>query len=349
MEELLEKINNKVVDDLTKDILRKERNNLREERKRQWNLIKSRAPFYGRMKAASGSDSLKVALEVAEKIVEKLGTPWKISKRGRPPDYCAKKLASASLVKHYIPGSFKALKASLEDIGYDCRINLRKKKVPSVPCSSELHWGLHKIPEESLEEAVRLLDDWCVDTHQGLFDSEGLKKLGVDGTENACIELEEQLIGFKLKLKRQTDKVNALTRLITNSFCEVISGKSVNLKDLMGLLEKREKSKRSIKNLEIYGDAAYDAEDNYEIAFLNNTKLIVKPMKYTKEKPSGFYRKKGCLDYSPRKYKIRKTTERPFGNLFCRYGNKLHYRRKDMRHKGELLRFVAHNIRRGLR
>ncbi|MHA1376748.1 MAG: hypothetical protein ACTSRG_00015 [Candidatus Helarchaeota archaeon] len=154
-----------------------------------------------------------------------------------------------------------------------------------------------------------------MEEHQELFGNEGLKKLGVDGTENACLELEELLVGFRPTLRLQTDKVNALIRLVTNSFCEVISGKSVNLKDLTRLLKKREKSKRSIKNIEVYGDAAYDAEENYEICFLNDIKLIVKPTKYTKENPKGFYRKKCCQDYSPRKYKIRKTTERTFGNL----------------------------------
>jgi hypothetical protein len=317
MKELLEKISSKILDDLTKDILREERNRLREERKRPWSLVKTRAPFYGRANSASNSNSLKATLKVVEKIVEKLGPPWKISERGRPPDYCPNKLASASLAKHHGPDSFETLKANLEDVGYDCRMNPRKKKVPPVPSTSELHWALQKIPEEYLEEGVRLLDEWCAGSHEGLFGIDGLNKFGVDGTESTCIELEELFSGFKWQLKRQTHEINGLVRLVTNTVCELESGKSVNQKDLAGLLKKRKKTKRSIKSLEIYGDAAYDAEGNYEITARNGSTLIVKPTKYTKEKPSGFYRKKGCQDYSPLKYKIRKTVERPFGNAYC--------------------------------
>ncbi|MHA1376747.1 MAG: hypothetical protein ACTSRG_00010 [Candidatus Helarchaeota archaeon] len=98
-------------------------------------------------------------MKVAEKVVEKLGPPWEKAKRGRPPDYYPKKLASVSLVKHHFPDSFETLKAKLEDIRYDCRINPRNKKVSPVPSSSKLHWALHRIPQGYLEEAMRLLDD----------------------------------------------------------------------------------------------------------------------------------------------------------------------------------------------
>jgi len=349
MKDLLGKINNTILNDLTESIFREDRNSMRDERKRPWSFVKTRVPFYGRANFASNASSLKATLKVTEKIVKKLGPPWKISERGRPPDYCPNKLASASLAKHHFPDSFETLKAKLEDIGFDCRINPRKKKVPPVPSTSELHWALQKIPEEYLEEGVRLLDEWCADSHEELFGIDGLNKFGVDGTESTCIELEELFSGFRWQLKRQTHKINGLVRLVTNTFCELDSGKSVNQKDLAGLLKKRKKTKRSIKGLEIYADPAYDAENNYEITAKNDSTLIVKPTKYTKEKPSGFYRKKGCQDYSPLKYKIRKTVERPFGNAYCRNGNKLHYRREDMRRKGELLRYIAHNIKAYLR
>ena len=37
--------------------------------------------------------------------------------------------------------------------------------------------------------------------------------------------------------------------------------------------------------------------------------------------------------------------ERPFGNTQARDGNRIYYRRQDMTQKGELLRFVAHNMK----
>ena len=237
------------------------------------------------------------------------------------------------------------LRAKLIDITYDCRKNLEIKGAPAFPSSSELHWALKKIPLKYLQEAMRILDDGCVKLHQKLFGNEELHKFGVDATETTCNEFEECVIGFRRGLRRQTNQINALIRLVTNTFCEVTSSKRVNVKDLTMLLKKRKQSKRTIKNLEIYGDAAYDAERNYEIAFLNDSKLIVKPTKYTKRNPKGFYRKKGFVNFSKRKYKTRKTVERPFGNTHARDGNKMYYRLQDMRRKGELLRYIAHNMK----
>ena len=205
--------------------------------------------------------------------------------------------------------------------------------------------GIKKDIIEVSARSYGILDDWCVELHQKLFGNEELHKFGVDATETTCNEFEECVMGIKRGLRRHTNQINALIRLVTNTFCEVNSSKRVNMNDLIGLLKKREKSKRTIKNLEIYGDAAYDTEHNYEITFLNSTKLLVKPTNYTKRNPKGFYRKKGYVNFSKRKYKTRKTVERPFRNTHARDGNKIYYRRQDMRQKSELLRYIAHNIK----
>ncbi|MFX0132435.1 MAG: hypothetical protein ACFFDN_02190 [Candidatus Hodarchaeota archaeon] len=345
MNDLIKNINGVILKENVAEILREDRNDLRSERKRAWSLKRTRAPFYNRAKGESNVHSFHSALKIAEKIVNELGSPWKESLRGRPPRYCSKKLVSALLVKHYFPNSFETLRARLLDINYDCRINPRNKSISAVPSKSELHWALTKIPVKYLQEAMRILDDWCVESHGKLFGNEEIHKFGVDATETTCNQFEEWVIGCKKGLRRQTNQINGLIRLVTNTFCEVITSKKVNVKDLTELLKKREESKRTIKNLEIHGDAAYDVERNYEITFLNDSKLIVNPTKYTKNNPKGFYRKKSYLNFSKGTYKTRKTVERPFANTYSRDGNKLYYRRQDMRQKGELLRFIAHNIK----
>ncbi|MHA1381101.1 MAG: hypothetical protein ACTSRG_22260 [Candidatus Helarchaeota archaeon] len=97
--------------------------------------------------------------------------------------------------------------------------------------------------------------------------------------------------------------------------------------------------------MEIYGDAAYDAEKNYEFAFYNNSELVVKPNLTGKTKIRGFFRKKAHEKFSKRRYKPRKLTERPFGNTTLRDGNKVWYKCPGMKRKGELLRRIAHNIK----
>lgn len=345
MDNLLEEINSSILNEIVDEILREDRNNLRGEKKRAWSPKRTRAPFYFRARGKSKINSFLDALKLAKKIVDQLGPPWKESNRGRPSLYCPEKLANVLLVKHFSPLSFDDIRTKLKEIRFDCRKTGKKKKGNPVPSKSELHWAMLKIPEEYFQEANRLLEDWTVERHKKLFGIDGLNKFGVDGTEIECIELEEMIYAGKLILKRTTDRINALTRLVTNTVCEVSSSKSENTKDLRKLLIQRKESKRTIKNLEIYGDKDYDAEYNYEITFKNDTKLIVKPKEFQGKKYRGFYRKKAQTHFSSKKYKIRKTVERPFANMQLRDGNKIWYKRPDMKQKGELLRFIGHNMK----
>lgn len=345
MENLISLINERILNETIREIQREERDLLRGERKQAWSPKRTRAPFYGRARGNSKAISFQEALKLAQKVVNHLGAPWKESRRGRPPQYCSKKMTSALLVKHHFPFSFETLRAKLLESRFDCRKNAKDKRVSKVPSTSELHWALSKIPLKYLQEALRLLDDWTVEVYTNLFGNEEINKFGVDGTKTTCIELEEYMSGLKKGLRRETNQINALIRLVTNTFCEVNSSKKENLRDLTKLLKKRKKSKRSISHLEIYGDGAYDAEKNYEITLLNESELVAKPTKYTKKKPRGFFRKQAYANFSPRKYKTRKTVERPFGNCYLRDGNKLWYRRPDMKQKGEVLRFIAHNMK----
>ena len=243
MEELLKRINKSIVDDAVTEILREEKYNLRRAKKRPWSSRRTRAPFYYRARGKSMQHSFVAALQISEMVIEKLGTPWKAAKIGRPAYFCSKKLASALLVKHYSGFSFEDLTAKLREIRYDCRKNTKKKKGKITPSKSTLHSAMAKIPEEYINEALRILDDWCAQEHQKIFGKYGLNKFGVDGTESTCIEFEEHFHGFEKHLKHTNHKVHALVRLVTNSFCEVSSSKKENLRDLTILLKNRKKSK----------------------------------------------------------------------------------------------------------
>ncbi|MHA1131443.1 MAG: hypothetical protein ACTSQQ_11635, partial [Candidatus Helarchaeota archaeon] len=160
-----------------------------------------------------------------------------------------------------------------------------------------------------------------------------------------CIELEEALIALKRRLRRTTDKVNAISRLVTNTVCEISSSKRENTRDLRKLLKKRKKSGRTLHTMEVFGDAAYDAEYNYEYGVENEVELVIKPYKVPAKRYKGFYRKQVQTHFSARRYKTRKLAERPFGNTYLRDKNRLYYKRPDMKQKGETLRFIAHNMK----
>lgn len=345
MENLVTKINDEVLSDTIAEVRREDRNSLRADKKRAWSPRRTRAPFYFRARGKSQITSFKAAVELAQKVVDRLGAPWEISNRGRPPSFSHKKLASVVLVKHYQVLSFEALRAKLDELGFDCRLVANRKNTNKIPSKSTLHLTMQKIPKEYFEEALRLLDDWAVTRHEQVFGLDGVDQFGVDGTENTCLELEEALIGLKKRLRRTTDKVNAVSRLVTNTICEISSSKRENTRDLRKLLKKRKKSGRNIDTMEVFGDPAYDAEYNYEYGVENEVELVIKPIKVQAKRYKGFYRKQVQAHFSARRYKIRKLAERPFGNTYMRDKNRIYYKRPEMKQKGEILRFIAHNMK----
>ncbi|NVM04338.1 MAG: hypothetical protein HWN67_18570 [Candidatus Helarchaeota archaeon] len=73
MKNLIKNINETILKENISEILRGDRNNLRSERRRAWSSKRTRAPFYSRAKGESKVYSFQSALEIAEKIVDKLG------------------------------------------------------------------------------------------------------------------------------------------------------------------------------------------------------------------------------------------------------------------------------------
>ena len=324
---------------------REDRNALRSPKKQAWSSLRTKAPFYDRARRRAKVHSVQDALVLAQKVVEALGAPWAHPRRGRPSTYCPKKLACAILIKHYLPLSFDRLRATLETLQFDCRQDPSQRKTPLVPSKSELHWALAKMPSPYLEEALRLLDEGAAERHGDLFGKRALNQFGVDGTASQCNRYDRARNTHHPRLRRTTDRVNCLTRLVTNTVSELSSSAYENTKNLKTLLENRKESGRTLSKMEIMGDRDYDAEYNYRYAAQNNVFVTIKPKQRAGHPYKGRFRTKALRYYSSITYRRRKTAERPFGNLTVRDGNMLHYRRPDMKRKGELLRYIAHNMR----
>jgi len=90
-ESLLTEINDVLVRDAVDEILREDRDDLRAEKKRAWSPRRTKAPFYFQARGKSKINSFKTALNLAQKVVDHLGPPWKESQRGRPPSFSSKK------------------------------------------------------------------------------------------------------------------------------------------------------------------------------------------------------------------------------------------------------------------
>jgi len=327
------------------EILRTERNKLRPERKQAWSILRTKAPFYDRARRKAQVKSFEDMLELAQKVVDYLGPPWEQSTRGRPPFYNKEKMTSVVLTKHFFPYSFETLRAKLKEVRFDCRISPESKRKGRIPSKSQLHWVMMKIPEPYFQEAVRLMDEWAVDSHNALFGTTEVNKFGVDSTEIQCDPLEEALIAGHKRLRRTTDKLNFISRLVTNTISEISSSQHENTKDLRKLLKTRKEADRSIEGMEIIGDRDYDVEYNYRYAVENKVVVTIKPKLFAGKPYKGRYRRKVQANFSSKTYRSRKMVERPVGNMERRDGNKIHYKRPDMKKKGELLRAFAHNTK----
>ena len=331
--------------DLVAEMLREERNKLRPERKQAWSPLRTGAPFYDKAREKSKVNSFEDALRLAQQVVDQLGPPWTPSTRGRPPFYNSEKMTSVVLTKHFFPFSFGRLKANLKELQFDCRNVPDPAQAIGIPRKSELHWFMLQIPSPYFHEAGRLLDELAADLHGDLFGTEELNRFGVDGTEIRCDTLEEAVIAGQQRLRHSTDRVNFISRLVTNTVSEISSSDHENSKDLRKLLKNREESNRVLDDMEILGDRDYDVEYNYRFAAQRNVRVTIKPKIYAGKPYKGRYRKQAQANFSSKTYKSRKKVERPIGNMESRDGNRIHYKRPDMKEKGEALRIIAHNMK----
>ena len=65
MQDLTNSINNVILKENIAEILREDRNNLRNQRKRAWSVKRTKAPFYNRAKGESKVYSFQTALKIA--------------------------------------------------------------------------------------------------------------------------------------------------------------------------------------------------------------------------------------------------------------------------------------------
>jgi len=337
-EEVCAAIHDAVLERLINEEERERRSRHRPERKRPWSPTKTKAPFQDAVSRKVRKHTVEDELRIAETVIERLGTPWKPSKRGRKPHYSPKKLAAAILIKESRNLSFEKLSTELKNHNYDARTEEARERgeEPKSPCPSQLHWAMTKIPEKYLEKALQILNQMVAEEHAKLFGEENLNDYGIDSTEDTCTTLKEVMAAMKTKLHHQTVRYHILSQLETNTVVAVKATK--NTRDARPLL------KHVPPGSTVYMDADYDVEYNYEYGQKRGITLIVYPKLYDGKPYKGRHRRQAQKDFSEEKYGRRKLVERPIGNRKARDGGTLNYRRPDMQRKGLLLKYIAHNI-----
>jgi hypothetical protein len=319
-DEIVQEIITRAEASVIQTIIREERYQFRNEKKRPWS-IKTYRPFRGVM------DNVVVtfrdALLLAEKVSFQLGMPYEASRdgdKGRNAVYDPRKLAAILLAKGN--HSFRELPAMLKELGYDASFDGSGK----IPAKSTLHDALKKIPTEWLEHAIALLDDMVVNNYAPF--GEDLNIFGLDGSGMSCNTLKVRKTSRGKMLFRETYSFTVLVRLSTNTI-RSIKPHTNKLKPFLKFIP---------KDSLVVADPEFDVENNYRLAEQHGIEIHIKQKNTNAHKP---FRKKARKTFSAKKYRRRKAVEIPFANMTVR---KYRMTYRVNREKGMLLFACHHNI-----
>ena len=319
VEDAVDLISERAEGSVIQEILREERYSLRDERKRPWSM-KTRRPFRGVTDKVE--ITFRAMLNLAERVVNELGSALKVSKRGRPILYDRIKLLAAILVKGM--RSFVDLSAELSNVQYDMTLDGSER----YPCSSELYDIFTQVPAEWIEKALQKLDDLSKEEFSKF--EEHLDTFVIDGSALSGDTLVERDVLTKIRLIRDYFKYQALLRVATNTI-RSIKKHSNKIGDII-----RSLPAGSI----VLADPEYDVEENYRVADESPIELQVKQRKGAARKSR---RKAARSRFERKKYSRRKLGERPFGNIESRR-SKCYYKLPESKLKGAIIIGCTHNI-----
>ena len=322
VEEAVDLISERTEKFVIQEILREERYSLRDECKQPWS-VQTRRPFRGVIDKVE--ITFRMMLELAERVVNDLGSALKVSKRGRPILYDRIKLLAAILVKGM--RSFVDLSTELSNVQYDMTSDGSER----YPSSSELHNIFKQIPVKWMEEALQRLDDLSKEEFSKF--KENLDTFVIEGSALSGEILIERDVLTKIRLIRDYFQYQALARIATNTI-RSIKKHSNKIGDII-----RSLPAGSI----VLADPEYDVEANHQVAEESTIELQVKQRKGNARKSR---RKAARSRFERKKYSRRKLGERPFGNIESRR-SKCYYKLPESKLKGAIIIIIigcTHNI-----
>jgi hypothetical protein len=286
---------------------------------------RNRNPHYWKVYHSSGiSDPYRI-IKLAHQIIESLGAPWHISRRGRPPEISPGLHAAICIFMLYINSTYRDMEGLCEPF-FSRHVD-----------HSTIGWAMQRIPPGFLTKALKLLyektDGLCGD---GVFitDSTGME---TDRYEDVNRVMKETR-------RRERRKLHVIVKLYPEE--GIISIASAGESD-----GDRNDSPmfREIFDPDyccdgfLFGDRGYDANANVKLCYDNGLVPVIKQRDYD-TRPKG-YRRKAFKDFDGELYRrYRGLVEGVFGGMETRYGNKTRCRLEHTRAVA-----LAHNIRAYLR
>jgi hypothetical protein len=287
---------------------------------------RNRNPLYWRIYHSSGINDRSRIISLVLQIIDTLGSPWKISRRGRPPKFHPKLHAAICIYMLYRGWSYRETEGEIPGL------------VSMSIDHSTVGWAMKRIPLDYVSRALKLLhmgiDKLC---RKGVFiaDSTGIET-------DRCKKVKRVL---KKAERREFRKLHAIAKYYPRQGITSIAsaGESDGYRNDSSVFREIFDPMVCRDGL-LFADRAYDAGENMKLAYRNRLLPVIKQKDHD-TKPRGVRRKAG-KDFDEELYKkFRGIIEGIFGGMETRYGNKTRCRLEHTRKVSVMLMAVAHNIR----
>ena len=304
-----------------------------------------RSSGYWKSYHASKANEKRQVFKQCRRVVRKLGPPWQVAKRGRPPEHQPEEYAAIAIHRKHF---HMALRAAEGDTPF-----ILGNRVDH----SNIWWGLQRISTDYLDRAIELLFDLISE----LFSPD----LFISDATGVCTDryvkrkrpklqpndkpppkgLEKRGNEVSGDRKLETLKLHALIGYNTGPGLLIVRSALITRGDA----HESPRLKRLLKGINGDGrllllDAGYDSEGNYELARDRGFDPVIK---LRGVEPRGFVRREMAKNFAKNKetYRLRGLIEAVFGGLETKYGNRTRCRLSKSRRVDCLLMVVSHNLR----
>jgi len=305
----------------------------------------TRSSGYWKSYHASKANEKQQVFRLCRRVVRKLGPPWQVAKRGRPPEHLPEEYAATAIYRKHF---HMALRVAEGDTPF-----VLGKRLDH----SDIWWGLQRIFVRYLDRAIELLFELIIELFPTNFFIPDASGVQTDryrkrkrprlrpkdkpppnrqkGREKRPSE-EREHITLKLHLLvgccREPGLLPVLRARITRGYAH----DSPQLKHLIG--------KFKGEGEPFPADAGYDSTDNY---LLVKGHGFIPVIKLRKGEPKGLIRREmsKSFDMNREIYRYRGLIEGVFGGTETKYGNRTRCRLPKSRRVDCLLMVISHNLR----
>jgi len=304
-----------------------------------------RSSGYWKSYHASKANEKGQVFKLCKRVVKKLGPPWQVTRRGRPPEHRPEEYAAVVIYR-------KHFRMTLRVAEGDTPFTLGKRLD-----HSDIWWALQRISVRYVQSSIRLLfeliigispPDFFIPDATGIqtdrYMKRGRPKLRPKdkppperhGRREKRPSEERELVTLKLHLLIGYCRSPGLLPILRARITRGHAHDSPQLKQLI-------KGVRGVGEF-FPADRGYDSEDNY---ILVKSHGFVPVIKLRRGKPKGFVRREmaGSFDTNREIYRHRGLIEGVFGGTETKYGNQTRCRLRKSRRVDCLLMVVSHNLR----